>query len=146
MASLQQQLNAIINKIQNTYVPSAMKKEVSQESKTVMQIATVEKVYNAYEPTHYNRQFDDGGLLDRDNIETTLIGNNTLKVENIRRDEETGRLVTPIIESGKGYYTQELDDRIGARMFVEETAKELEKGKAKEALKRGLLRQGLNVK
>ena len=123
-----------------------MKKEVSQESKTVMQIATVEKVYNAYEPTHYNRQFDDGGLLDRDNIETTLIGNNTLKVENIRRDEETGRLVTPIIESGKGYYTQELDDRIGARMFVEETAKELEKGKAKEALKRGLLRQGLNVK
>jgi len=146
LASLQQQLNAIINKIQNTYVPSAMKKEVSQESKTVMQIATVEKVYNAYEPTHYNRQFDDGGLLDRDNIETTLIGNNTLKVENIRRDEETGRLVTPIIESGKGYYTQELDDRIGARMFVEETAKELEKGKAKEALKRGLLRQGLNVK
>ena len=146
MASLQQQLNAIINKIQNTYVPSAMKKEVSQESKTVMQIATVEKVYNAYEPTHYNRQFDDGGLLDRDNIETTLIGNNTLKAENIRRDEETGRLVTPIIESGKGYYTQELDDRIGARMFVEETAKELEKGKAKEALKRGLLRQGLNVK
>jgi len=85
-----------------------------------------------------------GGLLDRENIETKMIDDNTLRIENIRRDEESNRLVAPIIESGKGYYTDWLDERIGKRPFMEESAKELKSGVAKNALIKGLRRQGVN--
>ena len=145
MASLQSQLLEIEKKIQSK-IKSAMQNELSKESKTVMQMHVVTDVYNVYEPTSYSRSYDQGGLLDRDNIETTMISNNTLKVKNIRKDEETGRMVDKIVEYGKGYWTSYLDDLIGARPFIHNTFEELKNGKARDAIKRGLIREGLNVK
>jgi len=143
--SLQQQLLEIEKKIQSK-IKSAMQNELSKESKTVMQMHVVTDVYNVYEPTSYSRSYDQGGLLDRDNIETTMISNNTLKVENIRKDEETGRMVDKIVEYGKGYWTSYLDDLIGARPFIHESFKELASGKAKLAILKGLRRQGVDCK
>ena len=143
--SLQQQLDLIISKIQKKYIPSAMKKEVSWESKTTMQKHVIEDVYDKYNSS-YDNKYHMGGLLDIENIETKMIDDNTLRIENIRKDEESGRLVTPVVEFGKGYYTDWLDERIGARPFIYNTFEELKNGKALIALKKGLLRQGLNVK
>ena len=72
--------------------------------------------------------------------------NNTLRIENIRRDELDGRMVDKIIEYGKGYWTQTLDDIIGARPFIHNSFIDLKNGKARDALKRGLIREGLNIK
>ena len=122
-----------------------MKKEVSWESKTTMQKHVVEDVYDKYD-SQYDNQYHMGGLLDIENIETKMIDDTTLRIENIRKDEETNRLVAPVVEYGKGYYTDWLDERIGSRPFVEQTADELRNGKAKDALKLGLLRQGIDCK
>ena len=110
-----------------------------------MQKHVIEDVYNKYD-SQYDNQYHMGGLLDIENIETKMIDDNTLRIENIRKDEESGRLVTPIITTGKGYYTDWLDERIGARDFITTTADELRNGKVRDALKRGLIREGLNVK
>ena len=145
MPSLADQLKLIEQKLKTKYIPSAMKKEVSWESQTTMQKHVVSDVYDVYDSQDENK-YHMGGLLDIENIETKMIDNNTLRIENIRKDEESGRLVAPVIETGKGYYHDWLDERIGKREFVKETANELRNGKAKDALKKGLLRQGLNVK
>ena len=143
--SLQQQLLEIEKKIQSK-IKSAMQNELSQQSKTTIQMHVVTDVYNVYEPTSYSRSYDQGGLLDRDNIETKMIDNNTLKVKNIRKDELDGRMVDKVIEYGKGYWTQTLDDIIGARPFIHNSFIDLKNGKARDALKRGLIREGLNIK
>ena len=122
-----------------------MKKEVSWESQTTMQKHVVEDVYDKYD-SQYDNKYHMGGLLDIENIETKMIDDNTLRIENIRRDEDTGRYVAKVVETGKGYYTDWLDDLIGERPFVKQTADELRNGKARDALKRGLIREGLNVK
>ena len=145
MASLQQQLLEIEKKLQKK-IKSAMQNELSQQSKTTVQMHVVEDVYNVYEPKSYSRSYDQGGLLDRDNIETTMIDDNTLKVKNIRKDELDGRMVDKVIEYGKGYWTQTLDDTIGARPFIHNSFIELKNGKAREAILKGLRRQGVDCK
>jgi len=122
-----------------------MKKEVSWESQTTMQKHVVEDVYDKYD-SQYDNKYHMGGLLDIENIETKMIDDTTLRIENIRKDEDTGRYVAKVVETGKGYYTDWLDDLIGERPFVKQTADELRNGKARDALKRGLIREGLNVK
>ena len=122
-----------------------MKKEVSWESQTTMQKHVVEDVYDKYD-SQYDNKYHMGGLLDIENIETKMIDDTTLRIENIRKDEESGRYVANVIETGKGYYTDWLDERIGERPFIHNTFEELKNGRAVIALKKGLLRQGLNVK
>jgi len=122
-----------------------MKKEVSWESQTTMQKHVVEDVYDKYD-SQYDNKYHMGGLLDIENIETKMIDDTTLRIENIRKDEDTGRYVAKVVETGKGYYTDWLDDLIGERPFVKQTADELRNGKARDALKLGLIREGLNVK
>jgi len=143
--SLQQQLRIIENRLRSKYIKDAMKKEVSDLSRDLVVEHLVNDVYDVYHG-RYQRDYDMGGLADEDNILTTMINDVTLKIEDVRRDEKTNRLVAPVVEYGYGYWTEELDDSIGKRPFIENTAKELRKGKARDALKKGLLRQGLNVK
>jgi len=125
-------------------IKSALEVETSWESKNVVQ----EKVIDAYDmyDSQYENKYHMGGLLDRDNIEIKMINDNTLRIENIRRDEDTGRLVTPIIESGKGYWNSYLDQIIGPRPFILESYKELKNGRAKLAILKGLRRQRVDCK
>ena len=143
MASLAEQLKLIEQKLQKK-IKSALEVETSWESKNVVQ----EKVIDAYDmyDSQYENKYHMGGLLDRDNIETKMIDDNTLRIENIRKDEDTGRYVTPIVETGKGYWNSYLDQIIGPRPFILESYKELKNGKAKMALLKGLRRQGIDCK
>jgi len=128
LASLAQQLRIIENRLRSKYVKNAMQKEVSEESRDLTVEHLVNDVYDAYK-SQYDRQYDMGGLADEDNILTTMINDVTLKIEDVR-----------------GYWSEELDDTIGKRPFIENTAKELRNGKARNALLRGLKRQGVNCK
>jgi hypothetical protein len=124
-------------------INSALRTEVAEEARDTMQEHVMSDVYAKYEPSQYVRT----GELYQD-ILTQMVDDNTLSIENTRRDEETGRLIAPIIESGVGYTWK--DSRIYnmqpfPRPFVENTAKDLENGKAKLALAMGLKRQGLTV-
>jgi hypothetical protein len=124
-------------------INNALRTEVADESRSVMQEHVMSDVYDKYTPTQYVRT---GELYS--NILTQMVDDNTLSIEDTRRDEETGRLIAPIIESGVGYTWK--DSRIYAmqpfpRPFVENTAKDLENGKAKQALAQGLKRQGLDI-
>ena len=143
MASLAEQLKLIEQKLQKK-IKSALEVETSWESKNVVQ----EKVIDAYDmyDSQYENKYHMGGLLDRDNIETKMIDDNTLRIENIRKDEDTGRYVTPIVETGKGYWNSYLDQIIGPRPFILESYKELKNGKAKMAILKGLRRQGVDCK
>ena len=144
IASLAEQLKLIELQIQKK-IKSALEVETSWESKNVVQEKVID-AYDMYDPLTYERQYHMGGLLDRDNIETKMIDDNTLRIENIRKDEDTGRYVTPIVETGKGYYNSYLDQIIGPRPFILESYKELKNGKAKLAILKGLRRQGINCK
>ena len=65
------------------------------------------EVYDAYDPHMYIRRGPmDGGLQDQslDNMEATYDPQaRTLEVQDMSRDEKTGRLVAPVVESGEGY-------------------------------------------
>jgi hypothetical protein len=132
-----------LEKFLNQKINKALAKEVADVARDTMSDHVVSDVYEKYEPTQYQRSGD----LYKD-VKTTMINENTLEVENTARDEESGRLIAPVVESGVGYEWE--SSRIYnmqpfPRPFVENTAKELENGLAKEAMKIGLKKQGLDV-
>lgn len=135
-----------LEKLINKKINNALKNEVAKVARNTMKEQVIEEVYDRYKPKEYERT---GGLYQDKNIKTTMEDDNTLTIENIRRDEDTGRLVAPIVEYGVGYEWE--DSKIYnmqpyPRPFVAKTAKELEeKGLAKKAMKDGLKRQGLDV-
>jgi hypothetical protein len=131
------ELEALINK----KIRKAMEDEVAKQARNTLKEKVVETVYDAYTPQTYDRT---GGLLQDRNIDTHMENDNTLSVRSTR--EEDGRDIAAVIEYGTGYSYDGLDERIGARPFHEEAAKELANGLAKESLKRGLKKQGIPVK
>jgi hypothetical protein len=129
----------------NDKIRNALETEVKKVAVQTMQSEVVTSVYDKYTPTQYERT---GGLAQEQNIKSTLINDNTLEIENVREDEETGRLVAPVVESGTGYTWKESQiykRQPFPRPFVENTAKDLEDGLARKALTDGLKRQGLDV-
>lgn len=88
----------------NSAVQTAMEGVVADTAKAFLSDAVETEVYAVYEPTMYVRQRDYGGLSDMDNMEARYDpATMTLEVEDVRRDEKTGRLVAPVVESGQGY-------------------------------------------
>lgn len=127
----------------NKKIQSALASEVADVARDTMSDHVMSDVYSRYEPTEYQRTGD----LYKD-IQTTMIDDNTLEIENVATDEETGRLIAPIVEDGVGYTwdrSRIYQMQPFPRPFVENTAKELESGKAKDALAQGLRRQGLDI-
>lgn len=109
-------------------------------------------VYDAYTPYnlsgtdhHYKRTYE---LKNEGNIIRFLMKNGVLAIENIR--QENGRDIVEVIEYGRGYnwgYRRNLDDEIGARPFIHNTRQELLKtGKHIDAMRKGLMKLGLDVK
>lgn len=134
---------AELEKYLNDKIRKALSNEVATVASETMSDHVMSDVYSRYEPSQYIRSGD----LYKD-IKTEMVNDNTLTIENVTKDEETGRYIAPIVEDGIGYEWK--DSRIYhmqpfPRPFVEETAKELEKGLAREALKEGLNKQGLIV-
>jgi hypothetical protein len=134
---------ADLEKYLNQKIKKSLSNEVADVARDTMSKHVMSDVYQAYEPTQYQRTGD----LYKD-ISTTMKNDNTLEIENVARDEETGRLIAPVVESGEGYEWKK--SRIYQmqpfpRPFVENTAKELENGLAKQALVDGLRKQGLDV-
>jgi hypothetical protein len=138
-----------LEKLINQKIKSAMQQEVSTVARKTMKEQVIEEVYDRYTPSPngYKRT---GGLYQDRNIETVMENDNTLSVRNIRKDEKTGRLVSPIIEEGVGYTWKNSDIyqmQPFPRPFHAETLRELtEKDLAKNALVQGLKRQGLDVR
>ncbi|OMD71219.1 hypothetical protein [Paenibacillus odorifer] len=103
------------------------------------------EVYDKYDPVMYERQRENGGLLDDKNIIVEMIDNNTVSVESHRMDRN--RNVGVIVETGIGYnedwsfpYTHK------GRPFTEVTREELmNDGSVEDALIKGLKKQGLDV-
>jgi hypothetical protein len=134
---------ADLEKYLNQQIKKSLSSEVADVARDTMSKHVMSDVYQAYEPTQYQRTGD----LYKD-ISTTMKNDNTLEIENVARDEESGRLIAPVVESGEGYEWKK--SRIYQmqpfpRPFVENTAKELENGLAKQALVDGLRKQGLDV-
>jgi hypothetical protein len=134
---------AELEKYLNEKIRKSLANEVADVARETMSEHVMSDVYAKYQPTQYQRTGD----LYKD-VKTTMVDDTTLMVEDVAKDEETGRLIAPIVNEGVGYEWK--DSKIYnmqpfPRPFVEETAKELENGLAKEALKNGLKKQGLDV-
>ena len=151
LASLEQQLLEIQRKLQSK-INSALKNEVSTTSRETLKKHIQTDVYDQYtsqaaEP--YIRRYDQGGLLDDENIETVMIDDNTLMIENTTTNDKFRKYIPEIIESGTGYTwinSEIYRNQPYPRPFVERTFEELASGVAREALKKGLIRQGVNIK
>jgi hypothetical protein len=132
-----------LEKYLNDKIRNALAKEVADVARNTMSDHVKSDVYDVYEPSQYQRTGD----LYKD-ISTTMKNDNTLIVKNEARDEESGRLIAPVVEYGVGYEWEEsriYNMQPFPRPFVENTAKELEKGKAKHALAEGLRKQGVDI-
>lgn len=133
-------------------VTDSLKTDVAENSKELLKEKKQEVVYDAYTPystdgktPHYERTYQ---LLNSN--ESKMIDDNTLEITSPRgTDSETGVDIASAVEYGGNYtwgYTRDLNEEIGARPFMEETANELKAGKAKEFMKDALKKRGLNVK
>ncbi|MCM3110040.1 hypothetical protein [Lederbergia lenta] len=130
-----------LEKYVNSKITSALEKEVNETVRKTLKENVITEVYDKYTPSHYERS---GGLFQDGNIESKMENSNTLSVRSIH--SENGRDIAQVIESGLGYSWSHLDGEIGARPFHEETRREIEEnGLAKDSMRKGLQRQGLNV-
>ena len=124
-------------------VYDVMTDEVTNTVKDVMVDKVNKIVYDAYKPEVYKRQYDKGGLIDKDkNISAVSAISDkgvTLTIRNIRSDN--GKDVAKIVETGEGYSVPDIANRgYGKpRKFSEGTRNELGSGKAHvDAMRRGL--------
>lgn len=120
-----------------------MQNEVSNKATELMQENIDTEVYAKYTPMSYLRS----GEL-RKGVETKMQTDDTLVVENIRNDhgyDGSQRNVAEIIETGKGYYSDTLDDIIGIRPFTEVTRQELRDGEFRKSLAEGFKKRGIEV-
>lgn len=130
----------------NTAVDYTMKSIVAASVVNVTQQAIQTEVYDAYSPKVYDRRGMNGGLIDFTGNwdEQYDAATKTLTVRNVNRDDETGRLVAPVVESGKGYRYKV---HIGPRPFHSVAEKNMIKdGVFEDALENGLTLKGFHVR
>lgn len=136
----------------------ALDTDVADTVKDVMTDHIIQDVYDKYDPTAYQRRYNDGGLLDSENIVATIgddgellvqnvtMGSGTYYIPNIKKtftSANADKFITPVIEYGKGYDVVDIEPR----PFIQNTHDDLEQNHYHtEALKRSLKKQGLEVK
>lgn len=124
-------------------VQDTMENEVADAVKDNMAEAVQTSVYDAYNPMYYKRRMQNGGLIDKDNMEVTEIPNgisvrDVVPLDNGRRDCRDFSL-DEIIVNGWGNQPFERD-------FYAETKERLsENNDHVEALKQGLKKRGFKV-
>lgn len=138
----------------------ALDTEVADTVKDVMTDHIIQDIYDAYEPVEYSRRFDNGGLLDEENIVSTVNDNNELSVRNVTKgsryytvnekkytSKNYNKPIAGIIESGNGYDVHNWDYDGVPRPFIKNTHDDLEQNHYHtKAMKHGLKKQGLDVK
>lgn len=128
----------------NAGIQSAMEGPVADTAKAFLSEAVETEVYEKYEPQVYRRKGLHGGLADPENMDARYDAKDmTLEVEDVRRDDNTNRLVAPVVESGRGYdYFSP-----GARPFHRTAEKNMARsGAFEQALDYGLRRAGFETK
>ena len=131
----------------NTAVDETMQSWVAMGAEKTLQEAVQEEVYDAYKPHEYVRRGYNGGLIDgspENWDENYDAATKTLTIHSTNRDGETGRLVAPVVESGKGY-TYKV--KIGPRPFHSVAEEKMIKdGIFEDALENGLNLKGFHVR
>lgn len=132
-------LNSLFKHIE-TQIQDTMLDEVAETVKENMAESIQANVYNVYMPQYYNRRFDDGGLLDKDNMEVTEIPNG-ISVRDVAPldNKRTDYALDEIVVEGMGYMPW-------ARDFYFDTEDKLSANQEHvTALKQGLKRRGYDV-
>lgn len=130
------ELQRRINVAQTTDVAPTVREEIKDQIEQV--------VYSVYDPKEYERQKDDGGLTDDENIDTYMTDATTLVVESNRFDGNKN--VGEVVTTGQGY-SHSFPYNGVARDYVGATIDELEATNAHVvALARGLKKIGLEIK
>lgn len=145
-------------------IDDAMTKEVFEEVRDEESATIFSVVYKAYTPRIYRRRGEYGGLGDPYNIEIKggAASGGVLTVVNMTDPNPggvidqsrvtTGKNLPELVEHGDGYkfYRYDFPSKgkyMGARPFTAETIEHLKESKAHiTALRKGLRRQGVNVK
>lgn len=143
----------------NKKIASALKNEVAEKVKDVMQDKVETEVYNAYtshsdHPDKYVRRGEKGGLKSRSNMKESVT-DTTLTVENTTKMKDTGYELAGLVEYGndKGYGEYDYypaknseGDFRKPRPFIDETKKSIEStGEHINAMRKGLKRQGIDL-
>lgn len=99
LKAFERSLDRAIDTIMQTAVGDAAAEAISEAVQT--------EVYAVYTPEVYERRGEHGGLADTSAMNYAPYiydpATKTLIVENRNRDDDTGRLVAPVVESGQGY-------------------------------------------
>lgn len=126
-------------------IKEAMKTSVAEVSLDTLNKHVMSDVYNEYKSKAKNPYERTYQLLE--DMEAKMIDENTLMVRSTR--EEDGRDIAEVIETGKNYQWEysEIYRTEQERPFHAEAKKELEEqGLARDALIKGLQKQGFKVK
>jgi hypothetical protein len=157
------QLEAHVNKIMR----DALNTEVAQLVKNKEQEKVITEVYDKYKPSSpnqepwiYERRGTRDGLADQKNMKHKVKslgkGSLELSVENKTKGKDDKYQISDLIEYGDGYNGMEYDWKdnrdntadqyLQARPFQEKTMESIEQsGEHIKAMKKGLIRQGLDV-
>lgn len=126
----------------NAQSKQSLKDEIAPLVKSKMQEHVESDVYQAYTPELYSRT---GGLKRDIDIQETVNG---VAIIPNRTDEDTGKYIPEVIETGKGYSFSGYG--LGyerPRPFVENTVKELQSsGEHVKRLKQSLQTKGISAK
>lgn len=125
--------------------------EVAEGAKAAISEAVQSEVYDAYFPIEYDRRgLQSGGLADANVMAAQLNPfAHELTVTDESRDNDSGRLIAPVVESGQGYEWSKAEiARSRMPRPFHEIAEErfAESGEFEEALTRGLEKQGFEVR
>ena len=125
-------------------IQNAMETEVADGAKDAIAEAVQTEVYDKYpHPALYIRAGPYGGLQDVYEMDAVYDAPaRTLTVTDVRADEKTGRLVAPVVESGRGYKWPPKD--VGPRPFHSVAEKRYGNGLFEKDLETGLRRQGFD--
>lgn len=124
-------------------ISDALGNEVAHEAKNCIREAALSEVYS-YTPEFESRRMGNGGLIDENNMVdsvtgTTLTVQNVTPLQNLWGGTHTEPL-TPIIEDGLPNYNMPYP-----RPFMDKAKETLLNGRAEEALRMGLARQGIDT-
>lgn len=146
MSNIIKQFDIWKKKLDNA-IDDSLENEVYNVAVEVMKEKIEERVYNAYSSKAskpYIRRYDDGGLLDDNNIRKKVY--KSKHSINIKNMTDNGKTVN-VVESGKGYTwtaSEIYKMQPFPRPFHKPAEEELiNSGKAKKALIKGIKRNGI---
>jgi hypothetical protein len=156
-----------LNKYLQKQIKDALNNEVSEVVKSEEQKKVKTEVYDKYnvvkgeqkEPYKYKRRGSSGGLSDKRNMKHKVknVRNGAeLSVENRTKGQDENIYIADLVEGGDGSFGLDYDYKsnrdgtanqyLQARPFQQRTVEALEQsGEHVEAMKKGLIRNGLDV-